>query len=596
MASDRQRKRKEVAELESSYRTIAEKKQGKFAKNNKKDKQKPILIIASAILVLCILAGIAGYFIYIGIRDSRVLTANITIAGVHVQGQSRKDAINAVTAAFERNYVGNELQVTVGEHTIVISAEDAAITFDAESAVDAALGYQGSSATEVFDISKYIGLNKTAIMAQLREVAANYNSQLKQHSYTVNGVLPENFLEIKPEEGQTLTVTVGTPGMNLDVNMLYEAVLGAYSENLDAVEYAFPIEQPTALDWEQVFQEVCVPVVDASIDQETYEITPESTGYGFLLADAAAAMENAKPGETINIPFEVLLPEITKNDIENGLFKDVLGQMSASAGYNYDRNINVDLACKSINGMIIMPGEVFSYNEALGERTAEAGYRPGASYVGGEVVMTYGGGICQVSSTLYYACVLADLEIVERECHLYLPSYIPFSTDATVSWGGSDYKFRNNTDKPIRIEAYAEGSKVTVKLLGTDERNYYVKFVSETLEWIQPDIRYVEVPEEDNPNGYTDGQVLDSGTVGAISRSFRNKYDKQTGALISSVQENHDRYATSVKVVVKIIPKEVPTEAPTDAPTDTPTEPPVDDSSDPPLELPDGGIGEDGDN
>jgi hypothetical protein len=205
---------------------------------------------------------------------------------------------------------------------------------------------------------------------------------------------------------------------------------------------------------------------------------------------------------------------------------------------------------------------------------------------------------------LYYAAVLADLETVDRECHGYLPTYIPYGTDATVSWGWLDYKFRNNTDKPIRIETKAEGSKVTVRIMGTDERDYYVKFISETVEWLNPKIRYVEVQEDNNPNNYKDGQVLDSGTTGAICKSYRNKYDKATNNLISSTLENHDTYYTKDKVVVKLIKVEVPTEAPTDAPTvpptDAPTSAPTDAPTDTPTEPeediitpPGGNIGED---
>lgn len=571
--------RKEVEELESSYRTIAEKKQNKFAKAS--SQKKTLLIIISIALLLCIVAGVAGYFIYLNIRDNQVLTANVTIAGVGVQGQTRKNAIQAVSAAFERNYTGKDLTITVGEHTVVLTPNISAITLNAEAAVDAALKYTNDSDnTEAFDISRYIGLNKAAIMEELNEVAAHYQSTLTQHSYTVTGTLPVDIDEPQMNEGQVLTVTIGTPGINLDANMLYDAVVSAYSENLTAMEYAFPVESPDALDWEQIYQNECIPVVNAALNPETFEITAESTGYGFIPEEAQALMENAKPGDQVQIPFKPLFPDVTHDMLDAELYKDVLGEMTASAGYNADRNVNLWIACDRINNVIVMPGEIFSYNYTLGERNAENGWKPGASYVGGEVVMTYGGGICQVSSTLYYAAVLADLEIIERDCHLYLPSYIPFSTDATVSWGGIDFRFRNNTNYPIRIEASANGGTVSVRLVGTDEKDYYVKFISETVEWRPAPIRYMEIDEDNNPNGYYDGQVLDSGTVGAVSKSYRNKYDKETGALISSKLENHDGYATRDKIVVKIIKKEVPTDPPTDTPidipggsTDTPQEP-----------------------
>lgn len=599
MPNKRPRKRREVDELENSYRTIAEQKQGRYGKNiRRKQTHKPLLIIASLVLVLCILGGITGYFIYLHIRDNQIITANVTVAGVHVQGQTRKAAIAAVNDAFTRNYVGKDMQVTVGEHTIVLSDETSAISFNAEAAIDGALNYSGSNSTQVFDISKYISLNKGAIMVQLREIAANYQTTLKQHSYTVTGTVPQNLAEPAEGEGQVLTITIGTPGMNVDVNMLYDAVLMAYSNNLSSMEYAFPITAPDDLNWEQIYLNECIPVVNASVNPETFEITQEAAGYGFLPEDGNSLIADSKPGDIIKIPFKYLLPTVTKADLEAEMFRDVLGEMTATASSNPDRDENLRLACERINNIILLPGQVFSYDKALGPRNKENGWRPGGTYVGNELVMSYGGGICQVSSALYYASVLADFETVERDCHAYLPSYIPFSTDATVSEGWIDFKFRNNTDKPIRIEASASGGRVTVRIKGVDERDYYVKFVSETVEWLQPKTIYKEIHEDNNPKGYTDGQVLVGGTTGAISKSYRNKYDKQTHALISSTLENEDRYSVDDRVVVKLIPvateppTDVSTDVPTDAPTDAPTEPPTE----APLTPPDGGIGEDSGN
>lgn len=606
MSNNKAQKRKDIDELEKSYQTIAEQKQGKYAKRSQKSKGKVAAIICSAVLVICILGGIAGYFIYTGIRDSRTFETALTIAGVQVEGQTRKDAIAAVQDAFSSNHQNNTLTVTVGQHTVKLTPEITKITLDAKAAVDAALkASSAANASGAFDISKFVKADRGEIMAQLEIAVADVESQLKQHSYSVSGTLPADILTPAEGEGQTLTVVVGTPGIDLDTSMLYDAVLTALAENVQTIDYAFPVTEPDELDYEAVYQEVCIPVVDAVLDPETFEISDEATGYGFLPDELKELMASAKPGETVELPFKTLHPEHTKEVLEANLYKDVLGEMSASAGYNYDRNINLRIACERINGIVLMPGDVFSYNYALGERNAANGWRPGASYVGGQVVQTYGGGICQVSSVLYYATVLADLEIVERDCHAYLPSYIPYATDATVAWGGIDYKFKNNTEYPIKIEATADGSYVRVRLLGTDTRDYYVKFISETLEWLNYKTSYKEIPEEDNPNGYKDGQWLTDPCIGAVARSFRNKYDKETNELISSVQENYDTYYTRELVIAKIIKKEVPTEPPSEGSTDdnqetpgeTPIDPPADDPDDTPVvPLPDppgGNVGED---
>ena len=241
-----------------------------------------------------------------------------------------------------------------------------------EAAVDAVLKHTGNTeSTEIFDISKFISLNRSAVIMQLQEIADQYRSTLKQHSYAVTGTVPANVAQPLEDEGQVLTVTVGTPGINIDVNMLYDAVVCAFSDNLSNMEYAFPVDTPTPLNWESIYQNECIPVVDASVDPETYQITSEATGYGFIISEAEALIADAKPGETVEIPFKVLKPAITKSMLEAEMFKDILGEMTTTAGYNYDRNENLRLACEKINNIILMPGEVFSYNDALGERNAE---------------------------------------------------------------------------------------------------------------------------------------------------------------------------------------------------------------------------------
>ena len=154
------------------------------------------------------------------------------------------------------------------------------------------------------------------------------------------------------------------------------------------------------------------------------------------------------------------IKEIDSKEIEKPLenkkidphFNDVLGEFKTEYNSgNTNRSTNIKLAASKINGCIINPGEVFSYNETVGERTIEEGYKDALVYVGGEVANGVGGGICQVSTTLYNACLFANLEIVERTNHSFTPHYVAAGRDATVSWGGPDFKFRNNRNYPVMI-------------------------------------------------------------------------------------------------------------------------------------------------
>ena len=238
-----------------------------------------------------------------------------------------------------------------------------------------------------------------------------------------------------------------------------------------------------------------------------------------------------------------------------------------------------------------MPGETFDYNQVLGKRTVEAGYKAAGAYANGETVSEIGGGICQVSSTLYYCTLVADLEIVTREAHSYVSNYMPYGMDATVSWNGPDFRFRNNTDYPIRIEAEVSDGYVKVRLVGTDTKDYYVEMEYELVGWDAYETVFEEYPP-DNEKGYKDGDVITTPYTGCTVRTYRCRYDKETKELISRDLEARSQYKRRDEVIAKIV--ETPTED--DKPTEDnkPTEdtqppqetttPPTEESTTPPTE------------
>jgi len=217
-----------------------------------------------------------------------------------------------------------------------------------------------------------------------------------------------------------------------------------------------------------------------------------------------------------------------------------------------NRNTNLAIACEAVNGLVLLPGEVFSYNDTLGERTKEAGYKEAPSYVGGLTVDTLGGGICQVSSTLYYSTLFADLEIVERHNHGYVSDYIAKGMDATVTWDGADFRFSNNTNFPIRIEAWRADGYVNVQIIGTDERDYYVKMSYSVREYTPFETVYQEYLP-DNPEGYTDGKEIVTPYNGYIVQTYKEKYSKETDELLSKDKWTYDVYKKRDQVICKIV-------------------------------------------
>ena len=270
---------------------------------------------------------------------------------------------------------------------------------------------------------------------------------------------------------------------------------------------------------------------NATLDKNNdYKIVAEQYGAKYDLDDSISAFNKAKEGKEFEVKAKAIVPSITKEDLEKNLFKDVLGEYTTTVNGSSVRKNNVRLAGEKCN-VILLPGEEFSYNQTVGKRT-KAG-----AYLNGETVKEVGGGVCQTSSTLYNAVVLANLEVTERTNHTYISSYVPIGRDATVSWGGPDFKFKNNRDYPIKIEASYAGGKLTCKIIGTDVDGSYVKFTSERTGDVAYNTKY------ENDATIPEGQQVtkQAGSNGGKAVSYRLVYDKD-GKLLSKKKEANSYY------------------------------------------------------
>mgnify|MGYP003301847625 CR=1 FL=1 len=523
-------------------------------------------IAAICLATVAIVAGLIVGCIYIlnHDKDDGLILENVSIAGVDVGGMTKEVARYAVEAATEKTSQKN-MVIRVGENQVEISPSESGVRLDIPAAIEAAYAYgrTGTSSQQQEEqmnalrngysvpTDAYMTLNKDAIQAEINDLGTNYSSTLKQSSYEITGTLPSLLESSEETEGLTLVITLGTPEYALDLDDLYAQVLAAYGSNTFLVEADCPAITPDPIDLEAIWNQYYVAPVDAVMEEGTFTVHEASYGYGFDLDLAKAALNDAAYGETVEIPFQRIPPEVLSESLSGVLYRDVLGTYTASSASDPNRDVNLDLACKAINGIVLYPGDRFSYNEALGERTESNGYKPGASYSGNETVYTVGGGICQVSSSLYYCALVADLEIMERECHAFAPSYMPLGVDATVNWGTLDFRFRNNTDHPIRIEANAEDSYVTVVLRGTDDKDYYVEMdyvILDEYQWETVE----KILEEDNEDGYEDGDVIYNGWMGYSVDTYKYKYDKETDELLYCELESHSEYSKRDKTICKI--------------------------------------------
>lgn len=397
-------------------------------------------------------------------------------------------------------------------------------------------------------------------------------------------------LALEPQEAtysigeNSISITKAVNGRSVKEDALSEALVHAIctysaSGTLEA-HISFARFNAKTLTAQEIYDEVAAEMKNAGYDQETKSIIPEQLGADFDVTAAQKALDNTAPGETVEIPATIEYPRVTAEQLKGVLFRDVLGEARTKVGGTAARISNVKLSASSINGYVMNTGDVFSYNGVVGQRTAANGYQPAPAYVKGETVDEIGGGICQTSSTLYLACLRGNLKITERYAHRYIPAYIAAGMDATVSWGGPDYKFTNDTDYPIKIVTSYEGNYLTVKVLGTNATGITAKMTNEKLSTTDFQVVY----EDDPTLAPGTEQVKTTPYTGSKWKTYRHLYDAN-GKLISTTYEDTSDYKARNKVILKGPPAAVSTEP--DIPAvnpGTPVTPPA--SPETPAETP----------
>ena len=291
-------------------------------------------------------------------------------------------------------------------------------------------------------------------------------------------------------------------------------------------------------------------VSQVDFNGEPFIVTQSSVGRTFDVAAAEKAWAAASYGDTVTIPMTVTKPEHTTEEINAMLFRDELSKnwtmvrlwnrdycnevRTSLSGSSDNRISNVKKACELLDGLVLIPGQTLSFNDTLGERTEANGWKPATAYANGEVRQEYGGGICQVSSTLYNAALYANLEIVERACHQFQVGYLPWGMDATVSWGWPDFKFRNDAEYPVKIHAWVdeEANECCIQILGTDVKHQYV--LMRFNNW--------EVFDETGTYHDASGNPLSVGMAAATWRMVFNDGDDYNTA--TPISEEYEAYST----------------------------------------------------
>nr|MBQ8244315.1 VanW family protein [Oscillospiraceae bacterium] len=532
--------------------------------------------------------------------DKTILN-NVMIADVNVGGMTKEEAISAVQQGI--SFSSNDMVVNLAGTELRLAPADTDISLDVKAAVNAAYdygrtgtkaeqeqAYQNSlTGSHIIGLLPYLELDEEYILQTLTEYAAGSGSALTQPSYGLDGGMPDlKSKDFDPEsKAPTLVIRMGVPGIHFDAETVYEEILDAYSLHrfLITIEDVDTVSEPEQVDLEAIFKEFYVEPVNATIDLRTYEVVPGTYGCGFDMEDAQKRIDKAAYGEEVRIPMAYIAPTILDEDM---FFQDVLAEYKNSyQGAVLEKNLQA--ACNALNDTVINPGEEFSFNEVVGERTSDKGYRYATDLTGLEETTSLGGGISQVSSVLYYCALVADMDVTHRTSHPLIPGYSDYGLDAMVGWRTPDFKFTNSTGFPIRIEAEARGGQISIAIVGTDERNYHVAMDYEITGTKTPRVEY-ETFKANNKEGYKDGDVIREGVTGYSVKTYKLKYDNATGELISRDFVANTSYKSVNKLVARVEkpeetseatqpaeeetkPEEEATTAPTDPPATQPTEP-----------------------
>lgn len=422
------------------------------------------------IIVLLILIVFTGYNMF-----NQNIVSGVSIKGVDVSNMSKSDAKYKLD-----NYLSEvlpqEIKVKHGDFEATLSTSQIAVEFDTKSATNQAfsIGRQGNIFENDFyvlssmfgktDINLNLKLDTDQLSKNLDEMSAQLPDKVTDSSYYID----ENNLIVTP--GKTGNVV----DVETSIQNIKDAIL-SLSDLDQPIELAVKTQEPEKIDIEKVHTEIYKEPKDAYYTQDPFTVYPSENGLDFKVSiEEANNILGDQTADEYTIPLKVLYPNVTTNMIGSEAFPDLLSSFSTKYSVRATaRTTNLKLAASKINGTVLMPGETFSYNKVVGARTIAAGYKEAPIYVSGEVVDGLGGGICQITSTLYNAVVYANLDVVERTNHQFVPSYVTASRDATVVYGSLDFKFKNNRNYPIKINCSVSGGIANFQIFGLKQDDDY---------------------------------------------------------------------------------------------------------------------------
>lgn len=519
----------------------------KKAEPSKKQKSNKVIPIVVSLFIVLFVMIFSVVFALFNMNNEKILKG-ISILGIDISDLTVEEAKTKVNNAIEERFKdeNNNLILKIGENETSVTANTFNAKFDIDNAVIEAdnIGRNGNILTNNYSIL-FTKLFKKEIKPRLYLDDSLLSDTIKDINSKMKDAIVDNSYYI---EKNNLIIVKGKAGYIIKTEELKEKIYEQISNihtNYQIIEIPVEYKEPEPINLQKIHEEIYKEPQDAYVQKNPTVVHPEVNGIDFKISVEEAEELLKEDKEEYTIPLKITKPKKTINNLGEEAFPDLLATFSTRFdGSNYNRNTNIKLAAKKVNGTVILPGEKFSFNTIVGSRTIEAGFKEGIAYVGGKVVPDVGGGVCQVSSTIYNTALLANMQIVERSNHMFTTGYVAASRDATVYYGSLDFVFKNSRKYPIKMVASANGGVCKVSIYGIkEEKEYEVIIQSKITSYINPTTIYKEDPTLE------EGKEIVEQTAITGCRSEGYKILKLNGKIVSQTLLSKDTYKSRNKIV-----------------------------------------------
>ena len=502
------------------YKTIF-----KLENLKKMSKQKKIILLGSVAILILLFSSI---YLSRVLLSSPMVYSGVYLDNVNLEGLDKIELSKYLEKKYSIDLSALELSVYHKDYPVTVRFDSLNVNINKEFMHEKifSIGRQGNFFKRLIDIYKnkknhtYLQTEVDVDMRTLDEIINGI------HENTYMAAVSPSILLMEDE----VIISSGKSGRAINKEALKECILNQLSK-LESGIVIVPVEEilPVKIDTDTVYNKIVRESEDAtvSITNDKIVVTPEVVGRNldkgeFLSLVSAMEAKALKYPIELKLPVEFIQPTLTAKIIEDSLFRDVLSVYSTSftddTENDRNRSVNIKLAVDAINGTILFPGESFSFNDIVGQRTQQKGYLSANVYSSDGIASGIGGGICQVSSTLYNAALRANLEVTERNPHIYMVAYVPLGCDASVSYGIQDLKFTNNSKWPLRIDGHVTSdNKIEFSITGTNENpSLEVVIQSAVIELIPYTTEYIE----DSTVSKGSQKLIQKGMNGAIVDAY----------------------------------------------------------------------------